>query len=94
MKSNIGHLEGASGIAAIIKSVLVLEKGIIAPNANFEKLNPQIDGDSMNLRVSPDCVRAFFCHCQSRWRRADDGQYSLMDVVLRMVDNGEASPQE
>lgn len=60
MKSNIGHLEGASGIAAIIKSVLVLEKGIIAPNANFEKLNPQIDGDSMNLRVSPDCVRAFF----------------------------------
>ncbi|KAF2107008.1 phenolpthiocerol synthesis polyketide synthase ppsA [Lophiotrema nucula] len=42
LKSNIGHLEGASGIASIIKTVMVLEKGIIPPNANFEKVNPKI----------------------------------------------------
>ncbi|OTA67063.1 putative polyketide synthase [Hypoxylon sp. EC38] len=42
-KSNIGHLEGASGIASIVKAVLVLEKGVIPPNANFEKPNPKID---------------------------------------------------
>jgi acyl transferase domain-containing protein len=49
LKSNIGHLEGASGIAGIIKTVLVLEKGIIPPNTNFEKLNPRIRADLLNL---------------------------------------------
>ncbi|KAJ5733817.1 hypothetical protein N7493_002603 [Penicillium malachiteum] len=43
LKSNIGHLEGASGIASLIKSIMVLEKGIIPPNTNFEKPNPRID---------------------------------------------------
>lgn len=53
MKSNIGHLEGASGLAGVIKAVLVLENGIIPPNANFEKLNPKIDADYLRLKVRP-----------------------------------------
>ncbi|KAK8093927.1 hypothetical protein PG997_000612 [Apiospora hydei] len=36
-KTNHGHLEGASGVAAIIKTVLTLEQGVIPPNINFEK---------------------------------------------------------
>ncbi|KAK7908923.1 polyketide synthase [Apiospora marii] len=42
LKSNIGHLEGAAGIASIIKGVLTLEKGVIPPNTNFEHRNPAI----------------------------------------------------
>jgi 3-oxoacyl-(acyl-carrier-protein) synthase len=35
----------------VIKAVLVLENGIIPPNANFEKLNPKIDADYLRLKV-------------------------------------------
>lgn len=51
MKSNIGHLEGASGIAAVIKTILILESGLIPPNTNFEKLNPKIDLEFLGLKV-------------------------------------------
>jgi acyl transferase domain-containing protein len=49
VKSGIGHLEGAAGIAGIIKSVLVLESAIIPPNVNFEKANPKISADQLRL---------------------------------------------
>ncbi|KAI0133842.1 putative polyketide synthase [Xylariales sp. AK1849] len=51
VKGNIGHLEGASGLAGILKSILILEKGIIPPNANFEKINPELDVDFYNIEV-------------------------------------------
>ena len=51
VKSNIGHAEGASGLASVIKSVLILESGIIPPNANFERLSPAIDAMNLNIKV-------------------------------------------
>ncbi|KAK4200731.1 thiolase-like protein [Triangularia verruculosa] len=50
VKSNIGHLEGASGLAGVVKAVLCLERGVIPPNANFEKINPKIDADFLGIK--------------------------------------------
>lgn len=52
IKTNIGHLEGASGLAGIIKSILMLENGIILPHRNFETANPRIPLREWALRVS------------------------------------------
>ncbi|PWY83831.1 hypothetical protein BO94DRAFT_519435 [Aspergillus sclerotioniger CBS 115572] len=56
VKSNIGHLEGGSGIAGIVKAVMVLENGLIPPNANFEHLNPNIDAEFYNLRIPTEII--------------------------------------
>ncbi|PVI00072.1 polyketide synthase PksD [Periconia macrospinosa] len=56
IKSNIGHLEGGSGLAGILKCALILEKGIIPPNALFEKLNAKINAKRNNLQVPDSCI--------------------------------------
>ncbi|EAU32451.1 hypothetical protein ATEG_07067 [Aspergillus terreus NIH2624] len=55
-KSNFGHLENTSGIVSIIKASLMLEKGFILPNANFEKANDAIPFDKYHLKV-PTTIR-------------------------------------
>ena len=57
MKSNIGHTEGAAGVASIIKTVLCLENGMLVPNAGFTKLNARIHLDKWGLRLSDACIR-------------------------------------
>lgn len=52
VKSNIGHLENASGIVSVIKAALMLEKNFIVPNADFEAANPAIPLSKWNLKVS------------------------------------------
>ena len=56
VKSNIGHLEGASGVVSMIKAAMMLERGLILPNINFEKANPQIPLGDWNMKV-PTSVR-------------------------------------
>ncbi|KAK4153322.1 hypothetical protein C8A00DRAFT_33947 [Chaetomidium leptoderma] len=56
IKTNIGHLEGASGLAGLIKAVRSLEEGVIAPNIWFEKGNPAIDFDGWRIRVPTEAT--------------------------------------
>lgn len=51
IKSNFGHLEGASGILALVKAVMMVERGTILPTAGFEKINHRIVGGE-KIRVA------------------------------------------
>ncbi len=43
VKSNIGHLDAAAGVAGLIKTVLSLKYGELPPSLHFERANPEID---------------------------------------------------
>jgi phthiocerol/phenolphthiocerol synthesis type-I polyketide synthase C len=51
VKTNIGHLEPASGLAGLVKSVLALNHGILPRSLHFSKPNPAIEFDRLNLAV-------------------------------------------
>ncbi|RYC59250.1 hypothetical protein CHU98_g6953 [Xylaria longipes] len=58
IKPNIGHLEGASASASIIKAIMILEKGVIPPNALFKSMNPGIDADFYHVQAcAPTSLR-------------------------------------
>jgi acyl transferase domain-containing protein len=64
VKTNIGHLDAAAGIAGLIKAALALKHGQIPPSLNFERPNPQID-----FSHSP-----FYVNTELRAWPADAGQ--------------------
>ncbi|OJJ67662.1 hypothetical protein ASPBRDRAFT_68861 [Aspergillus brasiliensis CBS 101740] len=65
VKSNIGHTEGAAGVASLIKVVLCLEKATLVPNAGFATLNPKIKTEEWRLRLS-DTTQPWPAHLPQR----------------------------
>jgi microcystin synthetase protein McyG len=51
VKSNIGHLEAAAGVASLIKVVLSLQHKEIPPHLNFKQPNPRIDWENFPVKV-------------------------------------------
>jgi acyl transferase domain-containing protein len=51
VKTNIGHLEPASGIASLIKVVLALQHGEIPAHLHFKQPNPHINWNELPLKV-------------------------------------------
>jgi len=52
VKTNIGHLDAASGIASFIKTVLALQNKVIPPSLYFKKPNPGIDFENSPFYVN------------------------------------------
>src|SRR6185503_146639 len=51
VKSNLGHLETASGMAGLVKALYCLRHRSVPPSINFSKPNPNIPFDDWNLEV-------------------------------------------
>ncbi|MGW0913804.1 thioester reductase domain-containing protein [Streptomyces sp. NPDC002784] len=54
IKTNIGHLESAAGIAGVLKLVLALQHGHIPPHLHFNDPNPNVDWGKLNVEVTKD----------------------------------------
>lgn len=51
IKTNLGHLEAAAGVAGLQKAALAVHRGGLPANLHFERPNPHIDFDGLGLRV-------------------------------------------
>ncbi|MEU9124410.1 SDR family NAD(P)-dependent oxidoreductase [Streptomyces sp. NPDC048506] len=51
IKSNVGHLEPASGMAGLLKALLVLRHGVVPPSLHAAALNPNIDFQRLRLHL-------------------------------------------
>lgn len=52
IKSNIGHLEACSGLAAIVKAVCILDKRQIPPNSDFQAPKRELDLERKKIKVN------------------------------------------
>ncbi|MEU7279574.1 beta-ketoacyl synthase N-terminal-like domain-containing protein [Streptomyces sp. NPDC045431] len=71
VKSNIGHLDAAAGVAALIKTVLMLEHGALAPTVNVESPHPDLESSPFRLVTEAGTV----------WPRPADGSGRLAGVT-------------
>ena len=60
LKSSVGHLESAAGVAAVTKVLLQMRHGELVPSLHAEQLNPRIDWESVPFRVQRE---------RAAWRR-------------------------
>ena len=56
VKTNVGHLESAAGIAGVIKAALVVNTGIIPKHLHFENPNPSLDWERLPLQITSDMM--------------------------------------
>jgi acyl transferase domain-containing protein/acyl carrier protein len=52
VKTNIGHLEAAAGMASLIKVVLMMQKEHIPPHLNFSRPTPMVDWENIAIKVN------------------------------------------
>jgi acyl transferase domain-containing protein/acyl-CoA synthetase (AMP-forming)/AMP-acid ligase II/acyl carrier protein len=100
VKTNIGHLEGAAGIAGVIKVALALHHGEVPPSLHFEQPNPHIPFEQLPLRVQtmltpwPDGGRRLAG--VSSFGFGGTNAHAVLEAPptpTRSVSEGEASPR-
>ncbi len=89
VKSNIGHLESASGAAGLIKVVLSLQHGLLPQSLHFENPSPHIPWDSLPVRIVD---KAIPWQANGRPRRAGVSSFGFTGTNAHVLIE-EAPPQ-
>lgn len=89
VKTNIGHLESASGAAGLIKVVLSLQHEMLPQSLHFEKPSPHIPWDSLPVRVVD---KAIPWQASGRPRRAGVSSFGFTGTNAHVLIE-EAPPQ-
>lgn len=90
LKSNVGHLDTAAGVAGLIKVTLALEHGKIPPSLHYRRPNPTIDFDSGPFFVNAE-LREW--SSANRPRRAGVSSFGIGGTNAHVVLE-EAAPPE
>ncbi|MHB1132623.1 MAG: type I polyketide synthase [Chloroflexota bacterium] len=95
VKTNFGHLEGAAGIAGLIKTVLALQHATIPANLHYTSLNPHISLANTRLAIATQA---------SAWPAGPERRYAGVSsfgwsgtnvhIVLEEAPVGPATPSE
>ncbi|WP_406728661.1 SDR family NAD(P)-dependent oxidoreductase [Streptomyces sp. GD-15H] len=83
VKSNIGHLDSAAGIAGLIKTVLAVEHGQLPPSLHFEEPNPRIALDGSPFYVNTEL--RLWPQAEGRPRRAGVSAFGLGGTNAHVV---------
>ena len=92
VKTNIGHLESAAGIAALIKAVLAMHHGLIPRHLHFRDPNPHVDWDGLPVRVTS--ANTPWPHHPERPPRAGVSAFGISGTNAHVVVEGFQAPGE
>ncbi|MCV7223754.1 type I polyketide synthase [Mycolicibacterium elephantis] len=94
VKTNVGHLESAAGIAGLIKVVLSLQHGMLPQNLHFQNPSPNIPWDSLPVRVVD---KAIPWQANGRPRRAGTSSFGFSGtnahVIIEEAPSKSAAPE-
>ncbi len=90
VKTNMGHLESAAGIAGLIKVVLAMRHGVIPKHLHFETPNPEVDWDRLPVRVVSE--RTHWPPANGRPARAGVSAFGISGMNAHIVVEGYALP--
>jgi acyl transferase domain-containing protein/acyl carrier protein len=89
VKTNIGHLESAAGVAGLVKVILSLQHEVLPQNLHFEKPSPHIPWDSLPVRVVDNAIP---WQANGRPRRAGISSFGFTGTNAHVLIQ-EAPPQ-
>ncbi|MGE2721272.1 type I polyketide synthase [Mycolicibacterium celeriflavum] len=90
VKTNVGHLESASGAAGLIKVVLAMQNGLLPRSLHFDKPSPHIPWDSLPVRVVDEAIP---WQTNSRPRRAGVSSFGFTGTNAHVLIEEAPSPE-
>lgn len=82
VKTNVGHLEAAAGMASIIKVISAFEHKKIPGNLHLKRLNTTVPWDSYNFEIPTETIK---WHANGKKRVAGISAFSFMGTNCHLI---------